>query len=112
MTDDRSNGASRRANWMAAAKMMERLSADVLFGERIDLAEACETATERKRERVSQQTRVLEVLPTVFPPDGHPPIDLTLQQIQNRIEPEFTKRRWRLASTDTIARALGRRRRG
>jgi hypothetical protein len=62
--------------------------------------------------RVSQQTRVLQVLPTVFPPDGHPPIDFSQKQIQSIIEPEFTKRRWRLASTDTIARALGRRRRG
>jgi hypothetical protein len=74
--------------------------------------EGCETATARKPERVSQQTRVLQVLPTVFPPDGRPPTHLTDKQIQNRIEPEFSKRRWRLASTDTIARALGRRRRG
>ena len=74
--------------------------------------EALETATEHKPERVSRQTRVLQVLPTVFPPDGHPPIDLSLKQIQSSIEPEFTKQRLRLASTDTIARALGRRRRG
>jgi hypothetical protein len=76
------------------------------------VAERRETATAHKPERVTQQTRVLQVLPTVFPPDGHPPIDLSLQEIQNRMEEEFKKRRLRLASTDTIARALGRRRRG
>jgi transposase len=73
------------------------------------VAERRETATKHKPERVSQQKRVLEVLSTVFPPDGRPPTGLTLKEIQNLIEPEFTKRCWRLASTDTIARALGRR---
>jgi hypothetical protein len=96
---------------LPAAKIIEQLSAHVVSGERIR-AEACETATAHKPGRVSQQTRVLQVLSTVFPPDGRPPTGLTLQQIQTCIEPEFTKRRLRLASTDTISRALGRRRRG
>jgi hypothetical protein len=74
------------------------------------VAERCETPAEHKPERVSQQTRFLQVLATV--PDGPATTGLTLKQIRNLIEPEFTKRRWRLPSTDTIARALGRRRRG
>ena len=114
MSKDRSKdtGASWRANQVVLpeAKIIEHLSAHVFGGGAF--MEGCETATEHKRERVSQQTRVLQVLPTVFPPDGHPPVDLSLQAIQNRIEEEFGKRRWRLASMDTIARALGRRRRG
>ena len=115
MSKDRSKdtGASWRVNQvvMPAAKIIEHLSAHVVGAESIRASmEGCETATAHKPERVSQQTRFLQVLATV--PDGRATTGLALKQIRNLIEPEFTKRRWRLPSTDTIARALGRRRRG
>jgi hypothetical protein len=117
MSKDRSKdtGASWRVNQvvMPAAKIIEHLSAHVVGAESIRASmEGCETAIVHKPERVTQQTRVLQVLPTVFPPDGRPPTGFTLKQIQKCLEPEFKKQGWRLASTDTIARALGRRRRG
>jgi len=39
------------------------------------------------------------------------PADLTLKEVQDRIEPEYKKRNWKLPGTDSIARFLGRRKR-
>jgi hypothetical protein len=72
-------------------------------------ASANRLASPLKPDRMSQQKRVLEVLPVVFPPDGYPPTSYSLLKIQKCIEPEFAKRKWPRASTDTISRALGRR---
>jgi hypothetical protein len=61
-----------------------------------------------KPQRRTQQTRVKDLLPKAFPPDGHPPDDATLLGIQNRLRP-LMKKGSKIPSTDTIARALGRR---
>lgn len=63
----------------------------------------------QKPQRTSQQTRTKKFLRDAFPPDGLPPIHWTLHRIQKRLEIHFKRNGLKLASTDTIARALGRR---
>ncbi|MBR0867194.1 hypothetical protein ACVIWV_006125 [Bradyrhizobium diazoefficiens] len=55
-----------------------------------------------------QVKRVKELLPKAFPPDGHPPDNMTLQAIQTRLR-SLLEKGAKLPSTDSIARALGRR---
>ena len=56
-----------------------------------------------------QLDRITKVLPTVFPPDGRVPTNLTLKEVQTRLEPEFEKRGWKPPKVDSIARFLDRR---
>jgi hypothetical protein len=64
---------------------------------------------ERQSEKVGWQIKhTKQLLLEAFPPDGHPPAHLTLQAIQNRLRP-LVKKGCKEPSTDTIARALGRR---
>ena len=63
---------------------------------------------ERQTQEGWQIRRIKNLLPIAFPPDGHPPSDLTLQAIQTRLRPLFEKG-LKVPSTDSIARALGRR---
>jgi hypothetical protein len=56
-----------------------------------------------------QVSRVKQALNDAFPPDGRVPDELSLKRIQDAIAPGFQKRQWKLASLDTISRAVGRR---
>jgi hypothetical protein len=62
-----------------------------------------------KQERQSQQQRIKNMLPKAFPPDGRVPSHFTLQAIQRELLPLFAEAGWKEPSTDSIARALGRR---
>ncbi len=65
----------------------------------------------QRRGRAWQLDRLAEVVSIVFRPEGRVPADLTLKEVQDRIEPEYKKRNWKLPGTDSIARFLGRRKR-
>jgi hypothetical protein len=57
-----------------------------------------------------QVRRVKQALQELFPPDGHPPLEMALKAILKRINEEFFKpRHWKFASLDSLARAMGRR---
>jgi hypothetical protein len=57
-----------------------------------------------------QVRRVKQALQALFPPDGHPPLEMALKAILKRINEEFFKPRlWKFASLDSLARAMGRR---
>jgi hypothetical protein len=53
--------------------------------------------------------RVKQALKDLFPPDGHPPVDLPPKKILERVNGEFFKD-LKPASRDTLARAIGLRR--
>jgi hypothetical protein len=64
---------------------------------------------ERQSQKVGWQIKcVKDLLPKAFPPDGHPPGNLTLQAIQTHLRPLLEKGA-KVPSTDTIARVIGRR---
>lgn len=52
---------------------------------------------------------LMEVLQSVFPPDGRVPAELSHKAVKARLEPEYKKRDLPVPSVDTIARARGRR---
>ncbi|MCK1502963.1 MULTISPECIES: hypothetical protein [unclassified Bradyrhizobium] len=69
------------------------------------------TTKPQQRSKDGRQVKVVkELLPKAFPPDGYPPDKTTLQAIQNRLRP-LVKKGSNVPSTDSIARALGRRNR-
>jgi hypothetical protein len=53
-----------------------------------------------------QVRRVKEALEKTFPPHGRPPIDWTLKEILEGIKPIFEAQSWKLASPDSVGRAL------
>jgi hypothetical protein len=57
-----------------------------------------------------QVRRIKQVLKEAFPPDGLPPNDMPLKTVRNRVNVIFERRRWKPASVDSVARAMGRRR--
>ena len=58
-----------------------------------------------------QIRRVKEVFREIlFRPDGRPPADKTVKAVQKDINEIFDAWGWKLASRDTVARAMGRRR--
>ncbi|MCK1605461.1 hypothetical protein IVB02_29700 [Bradyrhizobium sp. 166] len=63
----------------------------------------------KPKERQTQQRRIRELLPAAFPPDGRPPVSFSLKAIKARLDPLFEKNSLTGPSTDSIARALGRR---
>jgi hypothetical protein len=75
------------------------------------LGDFAEQNSKAKPERQTQQKRIKDRLPEAFPPDGRVPDHFTLEQIQTRLRPLFAKADLKVPSTDTIARALGRRKR-
>ena len=56
-----------------------------------------------------QARKVRQALKEKYPPDGDPPIEMTLTAILKSIDPIFEARKWKLASPDTLARVTGRR---
>jgi hypothetical protein len=65
----------------------------------------------KKREQGGRQvTRVKEVLLELFPPEGRAPEQMTLKAIWKAVCDKFRERKWKLASRDSVARAIGRRR--
>jgi hypothetical protein len=70
------------------------------------------TAANSEREKHGrgwQLDRIRDLLPIVFPPDGRVPSSLTLKAVKARLAPVFEKNGLKEPSTDSIARALGRR---
>jgi hypothetical protein len=58
-----------------------------------------------------QVRRVKEVLREfIFPPNGRPPADATVKAVQKDVNEIFDAWDWKLASRDSVARAMGRRR--
>jgi hypothetical protein len=57
-----------------------------------------------------QVRRVKHALKELFPPDGHPPVDLPPKTILDRVNEFFKPRDWKPASRDSLARAMGHRR--
>jgi hypothetical protein len=57
-----------------------------------------------------QVSRVKQALKELFPPDGRPPDDMLLKTVGNHVNKIFEERRWKPASLDSLARAMGRRR--
>jgi hypothetical protein len=62
-----------------------------------------------KQERQSQQKRIKERLREAFPPDGRVPIDYSLKAIAEALRPLFVRDSLPSPKPDSIARALGRR---
>jgi hypothetical protein len=56
-----------------------------------------------------QVRHLREALKEKYPPDGHPPVDMTLTAILNSVDGIFKRQGWKLASPDTLARVMGRR---
>jgi hypothetical protein len=82
--------------------------AEYVMAARERLARA-ETVSATKSKRRTQVTRIRELLPIAFPPDGHPPGRLSLKAIKGLLDPVFEKNKLPLPSPDSIARALDRR---
>jgi len=57
-----------------------------------------------------QVRRVKKALKETFPPDGHPPVDMLVKTVREEVKPLFEARKWKLASLDSVARAMERRR--
>jgi hypothetical protein len=74
-----------------------------------ELVAAEERWRRAKPERQTQQKRIKDLLPKAFPPDGRVPDHFTLERIQKALRPLFVKAHLKVPSTDSIARALGRR---
>jgi hypothetical protein len=70
-----------------------------------------EIVSATKSKRRTQVARIREVLPIIFPPDGRPPIELSLKAIRTALWPVFEKNGLKPPSTDSISRVLGRRKR-
>ena len=56
-----------------------------------------------------QVGRVKKALKEKYPPDGQPPIDLPLKTVRDDLKDIFKRQGWKLASLDSVARAIGRR---
>jgi hypothetical protein len=65
----------------------------------------------KTKRRDWQIEQVEEAFRIVFPPEGRAPPDLTHKQVQKYIKPVFEKRRWKLASTESIRRVRERQKR-
>jgi hypothetical protein len=116
--DNRKNsiGLSWNVNNTPAAAKMTNLPTDgvefAAAGERLARAVAGHDITarpERQTREGWQLKRIKDLLPAAFPPDGRVPSNLTLQAIQARLLPAYEKKGWKAPSTDSIARACGRR---
>jgi hypothetical protein len=57
-----------------------------------------------------QVRRLKKALKEKYPPNGHPPVDMTLTAILKSVDGIFEREGWKLASPDTLARIMGRRR--
>jgi hypothetical protein len=95
-------GEFERWSTKAIAAVRERLArADYNFGAKPARNFGAKPA------RQTQQTRIRDLLPIAFPPDGRPPSDLSLKAIKAALKPVFEKNGLKEPSTDSIARALG-----
>jgi hypothetical protein len=56
-----------------------------------------------------QVRRLRKALKEKYPPDGHPPVDMTLTAILKSVDAIYKREGWKFASPDTLARLMGRR---
>jgi hypothetical protein len=76
-----------------------------------DHPSAVQSSQDKSKREGRQVRRVREVLREfLFPPDGRPPDDVPVKTVQTDVNKIFDARSWKLASRDTVARAMGRRR--
>jgi hypothetical protein len=87
------------------------------FGRKIDRAIAIRDGLiappwiEQRGGGGQQIGRVREMLRVIYPPKGLVPAHTSIKTVHANIRAEFEKRGWKpIASSDTVARALGRRR--
>jgi hypothetical protein len=75
-----------------------------------DRPSAVQSSQDKPKREGPQVRRVRQALQELFPPNGHPPVDLTQKKILKRVNEEFFKpRNWKPAKPDSLARAMGRR---
>ena len=87
-----------------------KASPDSVKAEVVERPSAGQSPQESKAEGW-QIRRVKEVFREIlFRPDGRPPADKTVKAVQKDINEIFDAWGWKLASRDTVARAMGRRR--
>jgi hypothetical protein len=102
---------SRRppASQPAPAQQLEDKTGDPVEAEADDGLSTVESPQETKVDGW-QVRRVKEVLREfIFSPDGRPPTDTTVKAVQTDVNEIFDAWGWKLASRDTVARAMGRR---
>ena len=56
-----------------------------------------------------QVRRLRKALKEKYPPDGHPPVDMTLTAILKSVDAIYKREGWKFASPETLARVMGRR---
>jgi hypothetical protein len=75
-----------------------------------DRSSAGQSSQETKLKPDGWQTRRLRTaLKEKYPPDGHPPVDMTLTAILQSVDAIYKRERWKLASPDCLSRLMGRR---
>jgi hypothetical protein len=74
----------------------------------VDRSSAGQFSQESKAEGW-QARRLRKALKEKYPPDGNPPVDMTLTAILHSVEGIFERQGWKFASLDTAARLMGRR---
>jgi hypothetical protein len=91
-----------------ASQLPEDKTGDLVEAEADDGLSTVESPQESKVEGW-QVRRLRKALKEKYPPDGHPPLDMTLTAILKGVDEIYKREGWTFASPDSLARLMGRR---
>jgi len=108
-------GCDVRAIWprppaaqTAPDQQLEDKTGDPVEAEADDGLSAGDSPQESKVEGW-QRRRLRKALKEKYPPEGHPPVDMTLTAILKSVDAIYKREGWKFASPETLARVMGRR---